>query len=68
MCYVWFPSEPVLMQALHRLPILEAATFRQMFNGAEGTTPDGKWILGECPEVRGNLKIKYQQVYIIGNL
>ena len=39
--------------AVGRVPALEHAGIRQLVNGAEGFTPDGQFILGEAPELRG---------------
>ena len=39
--------------AVGRVPALEHAGIRQLVNGAEGFTPDGRFILGEAPELRG---------------
>ena len=39
--------------ALARLPVLAEAGIKQMINGPESFTPDGNFILGEAPEVRG---------------
>ena len=40
-----------LDQLLHRFPVMEKAEVKQMINGPESFTPDGKYILGEAPEV-----------------
>ena len=39
--------------ALARIPVLGDAGIKQMINGLESFTPDGNFILGEAPEVRG---------------
>ena len=39
--------------ALPRVPALEHAGIKQLINGPESFTPDGNFILGEAPEVRG---------------
>lgn len=36
---------------LHRFPFMEKAEIRQMINGPESFTPDGRYLLGEVPEV-----------------
>lgn len=36
---------------LHRFPSMEKAEIRQMINGPESFTPDGRYLLGEVPEV-----------------
>jgi 4-methylaminobutanoate oxidase (formaldehyde-forming) len=44
----------VLMQnAMHRTPCLETAEIRTLVNGPESFTPDGNFILGEAPGLRG---------------
>lgn len=49
---VIFPLAEVLLdQMLHRLPSLAEAEVRQLTNGPESFTPDGKYILGRAPEV-----------------
>ena len=45
--------EPLMERALGRVPALETAGIKQMINGPESFTPDGWFILGETPEVRG---------------
>ena len=44
--------EPLMEQALARVPKLESAGIKQMINGPESFTPDGNFILGEAPELR----------------
>jgi len=39
--------------AMGRVPALESAGVRQLVNGPEAFTPDGNFILGEAPELRG---------------
>ena len=36
---------------LHRIPAIEKAEVRQIINGPESITPDGRALLGEVPEV-----------------
>ena len=45
--------EQHMTQALARVPALANAGIRQFINGLESFTPDGNFILGEAPEVRG---------------
>ena len=49
----WDHFEQHMKQALARVPALEHAGIRQLINGPESFTPDGNFILGEAPEVRG---------------
>jgi len=45
--------EPMLEQAMHRIPVLKTAGIQTFFNGPESFTPDNRYYLGEAPEVRG---------------
>ncbi len=45
--------EPLLELAAGRVPAMETAGIKQFINGPESFTPDGNFILGEAPEVRG---------------
>ena len=49
----WDHFEPMMMNALHRLPVLETAEARMLLNGPESFTPDGMFMLGETAETRG---------------
>lgn len=49
----WDHFEPMMMNALHRIPALETAEVRMLLNGPESFTPDGSFILGEATEVDG---------------
>ncbi len=44
--------EPMMEQALGRVPALADAGIKQMINGPESFTPDGNFILGEAPELK----------------
>ena len=44
--------EPLMEQALARVPALAEAGVKQMINGPESFTPDGNFILGEAPELK----------------
>jgi len=46
----WDHFEPLLEQAIERVPSLAEAGIKQMMNGPESFTPDGNFILGEAPE------------------
>ena len=48
----WDHFEPIMKQALGRVPALRDVGVKQMINGPESFTPDGNFILGEAPEVR----------------
>ncbi len=49
----WDHFEPMMMNALHRLPALETAEVKMLLNGPESFTPDGSFLLGEAAETRG---------------
>jgi 4-methylaminobutanoate oxidase (formaldehyde-forming) len=44
--------EPLMAEALARVPALETAGIKRFINGPESFTPDGNFILGEAPELR----------------
>ncbi|MBK8739475.1 MAG: GcvT family protein [Betaproteobacteria bacterium] len=48
----WEHFEPLLEQAIARVPALQSAGIKQLINGPESFTPDGNWMIGEAPEVR----------------
>lgn len=45
--------EPIMEQAAGRVPAMQTAGIKSFINGPESFTPDGNFILGEAPEVRG---------------
>jgi glycine cleavage system aminomethyltransferase T len=49
----WDHFEPMMLNALHRLPPLETAEVKMLLNGPESFTPDGSFLLGETAETRG---------------
>ena len=49
----WDHFEPMMENALHRLPVLETAEVRMLLNGPESFTPDGSFLLGETAETKG---------------
>ena len=49
----WDHFMPLMELALPRVPALETAGIKQLVSGPESFTPDGNFILGEAPEVRG---------------
>ncbi len=49
----WDHFEPMMNNALHRLPCLADAEIRMLLNGPESFTPDGSFLLGEAAETRG---------------
>jgi len=44
--------QPILEQAVARLPLLESAGIHTFFNGPESFTPDDRYLLGPAPEVK----------------
>lgn len=49
----WDHFEPMMVNALHRLPVLEHAEVKTLLNGPESFTPDGGFLLGQAAETRG---------------
>jgi len=49
----WDHFEPMMINALHRLPALETAEVKMLLNGPESFTPDGSFLLGEAAETKG---------------
>tara|TARA_B100001057_G_scaffold497275_1_gene600973 strand:- start:557 stop:2956 length:2400 start_codon:yes stop_codon:yes gene_type:complete len=49
----WDHFEPMMMNALHRLPSLDTAEVKMLLNGPESFTPDGTFMLGETAETKG---------------
>ena len=49
----WDHFEPMMRNALHRLPALETAGVKMLLNGPESFTPDGSFLLGEAAETGG---------------
>jgi len=49
----WEHFEPMMMNAMHRIPSLAQAQARTLLNGPESFTPDGSFMLGESAEAPG---------------
>lgn len=49
----WDHFEPMMHNALHRLPALRSAEVKMLLNGPESFTPDGNFLLGEAAETPG---------------
>ena len=49
----WDHFEPMMLNALHRLPVLETAEVKMLLNGPESFTPDSMFMLGESAATRG---------------
>jgi len=43
---------PYWEKAMSRIPILKDAVYPTLANSPDTFTPNGKWILGETPEVK----------------
>ena len=43
--------QPILEDAINRMPMLETAGIHTFFNGPESFTPDDRYYLGEAPEL-----------------
>ncbi|MCA0206827.1 MAG: FAD-dependent oxidoreductase [Proteobacteria bacterium] len=44
--------EPILAQAMNRMPLFQKAGIHTFFNGPESFTPDDRYYLGPAPELR----------------
>jgi len=51
LCYYEIFLVPLWEKAVHRLPILKDVQNPVLTNSPDNFTPDGRWILGETPEV-----------------
>ncbi|MBF2758911.1 MAG: FAD-dependent oxidoreductase [Ectothiorhodospiraceae bacterium AqS1] len=49
----WDHFEPMMRNALHRLPCLAEVEAKMLLNGPESFTPDGGFLLGEAAKTRG---------------
>jgi len=49
----WDRFEPLARSAAGRIPALDEVGIRKLINGPDGFSPDGEFILGEAPDVRG---------------
>ena len=49
----WDQFEILMKNAIHRTPCLETAPVKMLLNGPESFTPDGNFVIGEAPELRG---------------
>ena len=49
----WNHFEPMMMNALNRLPALETAEVKMLLSGPESFTPDGTLMLGETAKTKG---------------
>lgn len=49
----WDHFEPMLLNAMHRIPVLDSVEIKMLLNGPESFTPDGSFMLGESAETRG---------------
>ena len=49
----WDHFEPMMINAMHRLPALKNAEVKMLLNGPESFTVDGSFLLGETAETKG---------------
>jgi sarcosine dehydrogenase len=49
----WDHFQPILNQAMIRVPALSQASVKELINGPESFTSDGNFIIGPAPEVSG---------------
>jgi len=49
----WDRMTPFLERAFDRYPVMKTAGIKTFFCGPESFTPDGSYLIGECPEVDG---------------
>ncbi len=49
----WDHIGPVFERSIHRVPALATAGIQSFFNGPESFTPDGRYLLGESPDLDG---------------
>ncbi len=49
----WDHFQPILENAMNRLPLFQTAGIHTFFNGPESFTPDDRYYLGEAPELGG---------------
>ncbi len=49
----WDHFEPMMLNAMHRVPALQEAEVKTLLNGPESFTPDGSFMLGEAAETKG---------------
>ena len=61
----WLHMESYIRAAQERLPILKEMTFDLLLNTPDAFTPDGRWILGETPEVGNYFVSQYSFTMIL---
>ncbi len=47
----WIHMAPFITAATNRMPILKEAEYDTLMNTPDAFTPDGRWIIGEAPEI-----------------
>jgi len=64
----WDHFQPILEDAMNRMPLFQTAGIHTFFNGPESFTPDDRYYLGEAPELRGYwIAAGYNSVGIAGS-
>lgn len=49
----WDHFQPILEDAMNRMPLFQTSGIHTFFNGPESFTPDDRYYLGEAPELGG---------------
>ncbi|GAB1479556.1 FAD-dependent oxidoreductase [Paracoccaceae bacterium] len=49
----WDHFQPILEDAMNRMPLFQSSGIHTFFNGPESFTPDDRYYLGEAPELDG---------------
>jgi pyruvate dehydrogenase phosphatase regulatory subunit len=47
----WYHMLPFITAATNRMPVLKEAEYEMLMNTPDAFTPDGRWVIGEAPEV-----------------
>ncbi len=64
----WDHFQPILEDAMNRMPLFQTAGIHTFFNGPESFTPDDRYYLGEAPELGGYwIAAGYNSVGIAGS-
>ncbi|XP_034237226.1 pyruvate dehydrogenase phosphatase regulatory subunit, mitochondrial-like [Thrips palmi] len=51
----WTHFRPLWEKAVHRMPVLGKVPTPHLLSSPDNFTPDGRWVIGEAPEVRNYL-------------
>ncbi|XP_040573637.1 pyruvate dehydrogenase phosphatase regulatory subunit, mitochondrial [Lepeophtheirus salmonis] len=47
----WRHFSPYISAAMKRIPLLRSTSYEKLLNTPDAFTPDGRWIVGEAPEI-----------------